>query len=72
MGTEIFIDSGCATFAEIRKRTEDFWGEFEFYVSDLVIGMVRGSAAAAAASLAAHPPGPPSRRNPMRAHRDRE
>lgn len=42
MGTEIFIDTGCATFAEVRKRAEEFWGEFEFYISDMLIGVARG------------------------------
>lgn len=26
--------------AELRKRGEDFWAEFEFYLSDLVVGLV--------------------------------
>ena len=26
--------------AEVRKRGSDFWGEFEFYLSDLVVGCV--------------------------------
>ena len=33
-------DTGCATVAEVRKRGDDFWGEFEFYLSDLVVGCV--------------------------------
>lgn len=37
---EVAIDSGCATVAEVRKRGKDFWGEFEFYLSDLVVGLV--------------------------------
>eukprot|EP00887_Chlorella_sp_A99_P005252 scaffold1.g5252.t1 len=37
---EVAIDAGCATVAEVRKRGEDFWGEFEFYLSDLVVGLV--------------------------------
>lgn len=32
--------AGCATVAEVRKRGNDFWGEFEFYLSDLVVGCV--------------------------------
>ena len=32
--------AGCATVAEVRKRGDDFWGEFEFYLSDLVVGCV--------------------------------
>ncbi len=26
--------------AELRKRGDDFWAEFEFYLSDLVVGLV--------------------------------
>ena len=26
--------------AELRKRGDEFWGEFEFYLSDLVVGLV--------------------------------
>lgn len=26
--------------AEVRKRGKDFWGEFEFYLSDLLVGLV--------------------------------
>jgi hypothetical protein len=26
--------------AELRKRGDDFWGEFEFYLSDLLVGLV--------------------------------
>ena len=37
---EIVIDSGCATVAEVRKRGEDFWNEFEFYLSDMLVGLV--------------------------------
>eukprot|EP01025_Chloroclados_australasicus_P039521 TRINITY_DN4094_c0_g1_i1.p1 TRINITY_DN4094_c0_g1~~TRINITY_DN4094_c0_g1_i1.p1 ORF type:complete len:435 (+),score=36.43 TRINITY_DN4094_c0_g1_i1:90-1307(+) len=37
---EITIDSGCATMAEIQKRGSDFWSEFEFYLSDMVVGIV--------------------------------
>lgn len=32
--------SACATVAELRKRGDEFWGEFEFYLSDLVVGLV--------------------------------
>lgn len=32
------LPSGCATVAELRKRGDDFWGEFEFYLSDLLVG----------------------------------
>lgn len=34
------IIAGCATVAEVRKRGDDFWSEFEFYLSDLVVGCV--------------------------------
>ena len=40
IGAEIAIDVCCATLAEVRKRGENFWGEFEFYLSDLAVGMV--------------------------------
>jgi Protein RETICULATA-related len=40
VGAEIAIDSGCATFAEVRKRGSEFWDEFEFYLSDLLVGLV--------------------------------
>ena len=30
----------CATVAEVRKRGKDFWNEFEFYLSDLLVGLV--------------------------------
>ena len=26
--------------AEVRKRGPDFWAEFEFYLSDLLVGLV--------------------------------
>ncbi|RDX57844.1 Protein RETICULATA, chloroplastic, partial [Mucuna pruriens] len=29
IGSEIVIDTSCATFAEIQKRGKDFWAEFE-------------------------------------------
>lgn len=32
--------AGCATVAEVRKRGEEFWTEFEFYLSDMVVGIV--------------------------------
>ena len=32
--------AGCATVAEVRKRGDDFWNEFEFYLSDMVVGLV--------------------------------
>ncbi|RWR86153.1 protein RETICULATA, chloroplastic [Cinnamomum micranthum f. kanehirae] len=40
VGTEIVIDSGRATFAEIQKRGKDFWAEFELYFADLLVGVV--------------------------------
>eukprot|EP00197_Chlamydomonas_leiostraca_P015215 CAMPEP_0202886002 /NCGR_PEP_ID=MMETSP1391-20130828/41951_1 /ASSEMBLY_ACC=CAM_ASM_000867 /TAXON_ID=1034604 /ORGANISM="Chlamydomonas leiostraca, Strain SAG 11-49" /LENGTH=362 /DNA_ID=CAMNT_0049569265 /DNA_START=170 /DNA_END=1260 /DNA_ORIENTATION=+ len=40
VGAEVLIDSGCATVAEVRKRGDHFWGEFEFYLSDLFVGLV--------------------------------
>ena len=38
--SEVSIDCGCATVAEVRKRGDDFWNEFEFYLSDLIVGIV--------------------------------
>ncbi|XP_021899121.1 protein RETICULATA-RELATED 1, chloroplastic [Carica papaya] len=40
VGTEIVIDSCCATFAEMQKRGKDFWLEFELYLADLLVGVV--------------------------------
>nr|XP_043619012.1 protein RETICULATA-RELATED 1, chloroplastic-like [Erigeron canadensis] len=40
VGTEIVIDSCCATFAEVQKRGKDFWDEFELYAADLLVGIV--------------------------------
>ncbi|KAJ6830828.1 protein RETICULATA, chloroplastic-like [Iris pallida] len=40
VGTEIIIDSCCATFAEVQKRGKDFWAEFELYAADLLVGVV--------------------------------
>ncbi|XP_010689980.2 protein RETICULATA-RELATED 1, chloroplastic [Beta vulgaris subsp. vulgaris] len=40
IGTEIVIDSCCATFAEVQKRGKDFWTEFELYLADLLVGVV--------------------------------
>ncbi|KAJ4907978.1 reticulata-related 1 [Raphanus sativus] len=40
VGTEVAIDSCCATFAEVQKRGEDFWSEFELYAADLLVGLV--------------------------------
>ncbi|XP_008229279.1 PREDICTED: protein RETICULATA-RELATED 1, chloroplastic-like [Prunus mume] len=39
VGTEIVIDSYCATFAEVQKRGKDFWAEFELYAADLLVGI---------------------------------
>lgn len=36
----IMFCAACATVAEVRKRGADFWDEFEFYLSDLVVGCV--------------------------------
>ncbi|XP_020242843.1 protein RETICULATA-RELATED 1, chloroplastic-like [Asparagus officinalis] len=40
VGTEIVIDSCCATFADVHKRGMDFWAEFELYAGDLLVGIV--------------------------------
>ncbi|WCJ43747.1 Protein RETICULATA-RELATED 1 chloroplastic [Euphorbia peplus] len=40
VGTEVVIDSCCATFAEVQKRGKDFWSEFELYAADLLVGLV--------------------------------
>lgn len=40
VGTEIVIDCCCATLAEVQKRGEDFWAEFELYLADLLVGVV--------------------------------
>lgn len=40
IGTEIVIDSCCATFAEVKTRGKDFWAEFELYTADLLVGVV--------------------------------
>ncbi|CAI8584413.1 unnamed protein product [Vicia faba] len=40
IGSEIVIDSCCATVAEYQKRGKDFWNEFELYVADLLVGLV--------------------------------
>ncbi|KAL2336539.1 hypothetical protein Fmac_010985 [Flemingia macrophylla] len=40
IGSEIVIDTCCATFAEIQKRGKDFWNEFELYLADLLVGLV--------------------------------
>ncbi|CAL5066282.1 unnamed protein product [Urochloa decumbens] len=40
IGTEIVIDTCCATFAEVQKRGENFWSEFELYAADMLVGVV--------------------------------
>ncbi|KAK1312048.1 hypothetical protein QJS10_CPA07g00104 [Acorus calamus] len=40
VGTEIVIDTCCATFAEVQKRGKDFWAEFELYAADILVGLV--------------------------------
>ena len=40
VGWEVVVDSGCCTIAEVQKRGKDFWHEFEFYFSDMVVGLV--------------------------------
>ena len=37
---EVLIDTACCTVAEVRKRGPDFWDEFDFYLSDIVVGIV--------------------------------
>lgn len=37
---QVCIDSGCATFAEVSKRGDDFWKEFDLYASDMLVGVV--------------------------------
>ena len=37
---QIVIDTCCATFAEVQKRGEEFWSEFELYASDMLVGVV--------------------------------
>ena len=39
VGCEVLIDSGCATVAEVQKRAEHFWKEFDLFVSDLMVGL---------------------------------
>ncbi|CAG9466032.1 unnamed protein product [Pedinophyceae sp. YPF-701] len=41
---EILIDTGCCTIAEVRKRGEKFWDEVEFYISDVLVGVVLDAA----------------------------
>ncbi|KAK4342845.1 hypothetical protein RND71_038661 [Anisodus tanguticus] len=39
VGTEIVIDTTCATVAEVQKRGKDFWAEFELYSADMLVGV---------------------------------
>lgn len=32
--------AACATYAEVTKRGKEFWNEFEYYLSDLTVGLV--------------------------------
>ena len=32
--------AACATYAEVTKRGKEFWNEFEYYLSDLSVGLV--------------------------------
>ncbi|GAQ90993.1 reticulata-related 1 [Klebsormidium nitens] len=61
--TEVAVDTGCATVAEVQKRGDDFWAEFELYMSDLLVGLALDVALvgmlAPVASFAAH--GAPAR-----------
>ena len=36
----VLSGAACATIAEVRKRGDEFWSEFEFYLSDLTVGLV--------------------------------
>lgn len=36
---QVAVDTGCATVAEVQKRGDDFWAEFELYMSDLLVGL---------------------------------
>jgi hypothetical protein len=51
---QIVIDCCCATFAEVQKRGEDFWAEFELYVADLLVGLVVNVALVGMFVLAGH------------------
>ena len=41
-GDEIIelASAACATYAEVTKRGKEFWNEFEYYLSDLSVGLV--------------------------------
>lgn len=39
---QIVIDSACATVAEVKQRADMFWKEFDFYASDMIVGIVMG------------------------------
>lgn len=64
--------AGCATVAEVRKRGDDFWGEFEFYLSDLVVGCVLDCVLvgllAPAAIIGAKPKTKPTGHTPISCH----
>lgn len=34
------MPAACATYAEVSKRGKEFWNEFEYYLSDLTVGLV--------------------------------
>lgn len=57
---QIVIDCCCATFAEVQKRGEDFWAEFELYVADLLVGLVVNVALVGMLAPYARIGGPPS------------
>ncbi|KAH1033689.1 hypothetical protein J1N35_045863 [Gossypium stocksii] len=40
VGTEVWIDSFCSTIAEMKKRGDAFWSEFELYLADVLVGLV--------------------------------
>ncbi|KAL5991702.1 hypothetical protein ACLOJK_012612 [Asimina triloba] len=40
VATEVVIDSCCATIAEVKRRGNDFWAEFELFAADLLVGVV--------------------------------
>lgn len=37
---KICLPAACATYAEVTKRGKEFWNEFEYYLSDLTVGLV--------------------------------
>lgn len=40
VNTMLLHCTGCCTVAEVRKRGDEFWSEFEFYLSDVLVGIV--------------------------------